>query len=80
MKEKGKTYWRFADQFGVSETQTGDIFKKKRDILDALENKEVFAGPKADKYIREESNRNSYGIIFTTLSVHTKHVLLLMCG
>ena len=53
MKEKGKTYRRFADQFGVSETQTGDIFKRKRDILDALENKEVFAGPKADKNIRE---------------------------
>ena len=41
LKEKGKTYRQLAEQFGVSKTQIGDVFKRKREILDAVENNDV---------------------------------------
>ena len=37
-KEKGSSYRKLATQFGVGKTQIGEICKRKREILDALEN------------------------------------------
>ena len=40
-KQKGKSYRQLAEQFGVSKTQIGDIFKRKRETVDAVENKNL---------------------------------------